>query len=91
MREPDELLRERDLLSKKPGGGRFVPLGKTQFDEACKRGEFPEPISITDSGRTRAWLASEVAEWQRFRKAKRDNVFAGDWKQWWARVMEVAP
>ena len=91
MTEPDELLRERDLLRKGPGGGRIVPLGKTQFDEARKRGEFPTPISITDGGRTRAWLSSEIISWQRYRKAKRDGTFKGTWRDWQAAHTEAAP
>jgi prophage regulatory protein len=49
----------------------LVGLKKTQIGELIKRGEFPKPIALSDSGRAIAWLESELAVWQASRIAKR--------------------
>jgi predicted DNA-binding transcriptional regulator AlpA len=54
----------------------YTGWGHTQLDDKIKKGEFPPPISLSDSGRAVAWLASEVARWQRSRVAKRDAAGA---------------
>ena len=40
--------------------------------ELIKRGEFPKPISLSDSGRAKGWLESEILVWQAKRLATRD-------------------
>jgi prophage regulatory protein len=60
------IVRRRDLPS-------FVGLQRTQIDELIKRGQFPKPISLSDSGRAIGWVEDEVAAWQRHRLVKRDG------------------
>jgi prophage regulatory protein len=52
---------------------RFVGLQRTQIDELIKRGEFPRPIELSDSGRAIGWIEDELAAWQRKRLVKRDG------------------
>jgi prophage regulatory protein len=61
------IIRKRDL-------SQFVGLRRTQIDELMKRGEFPRPVPLSDSGRAVGWLEDELAEWQRHRLAKRDGA-----------------
>jgi prophage regulatory protein len=35
--------------------------------------QFPRPVKITERGKAVAWLASEIAQWQRDRVAQRDR------------------
>lgn len=35
--------------------------------------QFPRPIKLTQRGKAVAWLASEIAQWQRDRIAQRDR------------------
>jgi predicted DNA-binding transcriptional regulator AlpA len=58
------IIRQRDLPA-------FVGLQRTQIDELIKKGEFPQPIPLSDGGRAKGWLEDEVAAWQRQRLAKR--------------------
>ena len=62
---PYRLIRERDLPF-------YAGLKRTQITELIKRGEFPRPIKLSDSGRAKAWLEDELLLWQRERRAKRD-------------------
>jgi prophage regulatory protein len=62
---PYRLVRERDLPF-------YAGLKRTQISELIKRGEFPRPIKLSDSGRAKAWLEDELLLWQRQRLAKRD-------------------
>ena len=50
---PYRLVRERDLPF-------YAGLKRTQISELIKRGEFPRPIKLSDSGRAKAWLADEL-------------------------------
>jgi prophage regulatory protein len=50
---------------------QFVGLQRTQIDELIKRGEFPKPVPLNDTGRAVGWLEDEVAAWQRQRLAAR--------------------
>jgi len=67
MHRPYRVIRRADLF-------QFVGLKKTQIDELVKRREFPAPISLSDNGRAKAWLESEILEWQQNRLAKRKSV-----------------
>ena len=62
---PYRLIRERDLPF-------YAGLKRTQITELIKRGEFPRPIKLSDSGRAKAWLEHELLLWQRQRVAKRE-------------------
>ncbi len=59
------------------GAGRAVPafvgLHRTQINELIKRGEFPRPISLSDSGRAIAWLEADLIAWQATRLARREE------------------
>jgi predicted DNA-binding transcriptional regulator AlpA len=50
---------------------KFAGLRRTAISELIKTGQFPKPIRLSDSGRAVAWVAAEIAEWQRSRIAKR--------------------
>jgi len=50
---------------------QYVGLRRTQIGELVKRKEFPAPIQLSDTGRAKAWLESEVRTWQLARIAKR--------------------
>jgi prophage regulatory protein len=58
------IIRKRDLPD-------FVGLKRTQIEALIERGEFPQPIKLSE--RAVGWLASEIAEWQQRRIAKRDG------------------
>ena len=60
------IIRERDVDA-------FCGLKRTQRAELVRRGEFPKPFSLSDSGRARGYLESELLEWQRKRIAERDG------------------
>ena len=47
----------------------FVGLRRTQISELIKTGEFPKPISLSDSGRAVAWLEADLIAWQTARIA----------------------
>ena len=57
---------------RKPEAMTFVGYGETQFDLKVAKTELPQPISLADSGRSLAWLRSELEEWLKKRIAKRD-------------------
>jgi len=61
---PQRIYRSRDLPS-------VTGLQRTLIGEMVKRGEFPRPIPLSDSGRAVGWLESDVVEWQKARAAKR--------------------
>ena len=52
----------------------YVGLKRTQIGELIKAGEFPRPISLSDTGRAVAWLESEIRDWQNRRLAKREQT-----------------
>jgi prophage regulatory protein len=60
------IIRERDV-------DEYCGLKRTQRAELVRRGEFPRPVLLSDSGRARGYLESELIEWQRQRLAKRDG------------------
>jgi prophage regulatory protein len=51
---------------------QFVGLRRTQIGELIKAGEFPKPISLSDSGRAVAWLEADLIAWQSTRIASRN-------------------
>jgi prophage regulatory protein len=65
---PYRLIRERDLPA-------YAGLKRTQISELIKRGEFPRPIKLTESGRAKAWLEEELLLWQLRRLASRDAAW----------------
>ena len=60
------LYRPRDLPE-------FVGLRRTQIAELIKAGKFPKPVPLSDGGRAKAWLESELIDWQKDRIAARDE------------------
>ena len=61
------IIRERDVDA-------YCGLKRTQRAELVRRGEFPRPIALSDNGRARGYLESELLEWQRRRLARRDGT-----------------
>jgi prophage regulatory protein len=64
------IIRKRDLPA-------FTGLQRTSIEELIKRGEFPKPIPLSDSGRAVGWVEHEVIAWQHKRLAKRDATGNG--------------
>jgi prophage regulatory protein len=57
---------------RKPEAISYCALSNTQFDELIKKGEFPRPIKISDSGRSIAWIKVELDTWLAKRIELRD-------------------
>jgi predicted DNA-binding transcriptional regulator AlpA len=57
---------------------QFSGLQRTQTDELIKRGEFPQPVPLSDTGRAVGWLEDELVAWQRGRLARRDEKGRND-------------
>ncbi|MBR1164243.1 AlpA family phage regulatory protein [Bradyrhizobium elkanii] len=52
-------------------------LGRSSIYMLMGESKFPKPVKLNgDGGKAVAWLASEIAEWQRQRIAARDRVAA---------------
>ncbi|QIG92287.1 AlpA family phage regulatory protein [Bradyrhizobium sp. 6(2017)] len=52
-------------------------LGRSSIYMLMGEAKFPKPVKLNDDGgKAVAWLASEIAEWQRQRVAARDRVAA---------------
>lgn len=66
---PREILR-RDQMR------RVTGYGNTQIDELEAKGLLPKRIRLSPGGRAVGWDATEVAEFQRERKAAREAEFA---------------
>jgi len=62
----NRIIRERDVDA-------YCGLKRTQRAELIRRGKFPKPFRISDDGRARGYLESELIEWQRARVAERDQ------------------
>jgi predicted DNA-binding transcriptional regulator AlpA len=60
----NRLIRERDLPT-------YAGVRRTVIAELIARGEFPKPIALSDHGRAKAWVESELVAWQLSRMAKR--------------------
>jgi len=63
---PNRLYRQSDVE-------QFVGLKRSQINELVRTGDFPKPLKLTDRGRAKAWLESELVEWQQRRIALRDQ------------------
>lgn len=63
----DQIIRLKDLPA-------FCGLRRTQIAKLIEAGEFPAPIKLSDSGRARGFLSSEIEAWQQKRIAQRDCV-----------------
>jgi prophage regulatory protein len=61
------LLRKHEVL-------QIVGLGRTQLDEAVKKGAFPAPIRVIEGGRRVAWLAHEIEAHLKLRIAARNEL-----------------
>jgi prophage regulatory protein len=66
MERLQRIIRLRDLPD-------YVGLKRTQIDELIKRGEFPKSVPLSDTGRARGWLESELLTWQAERLAARER------------------
>lgn len=66
----DRLIRKTDLPA-------YTGLHRTQIAKKIADDEFPAPVLLTDSGRTVAWLESEIVKWQQGRIAARERARAG--------------
>jgi prophage regulatory protein len=66
MQKLQRIIRLRELPD-------YVGLKRTQIDELIQRGEFPKPIPLSDTGRAKGWLESEILVWQAHRLAARDG------------------
>jgi prophage regulatory protein len=59
------IIRERDVDA-------YCGLRRTRRAELIRRGEFPAPIRLSDGGRARGYLESELIAWQQKCIARRD-------------------
>jgi len=55
----------------------LVGLGTTAINKRVKAGEFPAPITHSDSGNAKGWLESELVAWQHARIVARDRKLRG--------------
>ncbi len=58
------ILREKELPL-------YVGLKRTAIADLIKVGQFPRPISLSDTGRAKGWLEAEVIAWQTTRLSRR--------------------
>jgi prophage regulatory protein len=63
-------------IVRRRGLPQYVGLQKSQIDELVRKGEFPRPIPLSDTGRAVGWIEDELAAWQQQRLAKRDGTGA---------------
>jgi prophage regulatory protein len=49
---------------------------RSQIYEKISLNEFPQPVTLSDSGRAVGWSSDEIAAWQEIRIAKRDGEAA---------------
>jgi predicted DNA-binding transcriptional regulator AlpA len=54
----------------------FTGYRTTQLYEHIKRGDFPAPIRLTESGAALGWLSEELEAWRASRIAARDAANA---------------
>jgi prophage regulatory protein len=59
----EKFLRRRDVEA-------VTGLKRTAIADAIAAGTFPKPVPVT--GRARAWVQSEIEDWQKGRIAQRD-------------------
>ena len=56
----------------KPRLSASAAFGTRSLHQKIKRGQFPRPIKLSDSGRATGWLGHELIAWQQARAAARD-------------------
>ena len=78
------LVREKDLPKR-------LSIGESQLLEAVKKGEFPAPVRIFESGRAIAWLDHEVQAHIDARAAARDAEQAAKVVELDAEVTDARP
>ena len=61
-----------DRMLRLPAVEALTGLKRTAIQDAIDRGEFPRPVFLSDGGRAKAWLESELCEWQAQRIAARE-------------------
>jgi predicted DNA-binding transcriptional regulator AlpA len=64
------IIRERDVDA-------YCGLRRTQRAVLIRRGQFPAPIPLSDHGRARGYLESDLITWQQQRIARRDATPSG--------------
>ena len=62
----------------------IVGAKPTQIKVWEDAGEFPEAIKLTDTGRAKGRLMSELHAWTEWRRARRDKATELGWKDWLA-------
>ena len=50
---------------------KFTGLRRTQIDALIKRGQFPQPVKLSE--RRKGWLEAELVSWQQSRIAGREK------------------
>lgn len=65
-RQLDRMLRLHDVED-------VTGVKRTAIAEMIERGEFPRPVFLSDGGRAKAWLESELLDWQKQRVAARES------------------
>ena len=68
----------------------YCGVRATQRAELEAEGEFPKRVILRDGGRAIGWYEDEVADWQEYRRAKRDKIFTGNYQQWLASKQSAA-
>ena len=66
-----------DRMLRLPAVEAITGVRRTAIAEMIERGEFPRPVFLSDGGRAKAWLESELREWQARRIAAREAEAAG--------------
>ena len=67
---PDSKLNRLYRLADLPS---VVGLKRTQIAALIESGEFPKPIPLSNTGRTIAWLESDLIAWQNARISARNQ------------------
>jgi hypothetical protein len=63
----------------------IVGAKPTQIKVWTDAGEFPEPFKLTETGRAKGRLMSELTAWTEWRRARRDKESDLSWKDWLAQ------
>ena len=50
---------------------KLLGIPKSTLKDAVRKGQFPPPIRLTDTGRAIAWTSEDVTAWQQHRMARR--------------------
>ncbi|MGA2795924.1 MAG: hypothetical protein ABSE69_20940 [Roseiarcus sp.] len=61
---------EPNILIRKCDGHKYFGLKRTQIDEHIKAGNIPAPVSLSDSGRAKAWFGFQINEYHRRLRAQ---------------------